>query len=469
MYRLSALVVGIFLPGSRCLVSNQQFWSVGRRNSVTGTKFDVCGIRCLHYCISRALFFVDESATAFASGRLPGFGTTHPSPRRHCSSSLLHSSSSVEPTTSDNQIDSSIMDLKKGVAEIVDQFDVFLLDMWGVMHDGFRPYEGVLDVVQQLRQANKKLIILSNSSKRRDNSIKMLTKLGFNPEDFDGIITSGEVAHWMLSGKLPQKWAIMDNLQQDESKRKVFVFGSGDNDEEYCNSRGWTLAPMEEANLIVARGTFTVNGMFVEFINTVGEPMYFLAHNVCFFLFFFGTNSDGRVVVSKRDDEEAYESALEECLQQAALRQIPMLVTNPDKIRPDAERPPMPGKIGDRYEEILQTTMSKEPVELVKRIGKPFQDVYDIALTEQSKPEERSRVCMVGDALETDIVGGATNGISTVWVLLDGVYGPDLETTPSDNLMDAATEIVHDFNGQTGTYAGDRTVQPDIVLRHFCW
>ena len=41
----------------------------------------------------------------------------------------------------------------------------------------------------------KKLIIVSNSSKRRSNSVQMLRKLGFNENDFDEIITSGEVAH----------------------------------------------------------------------------------------------------------------------------------------------------------------------------------------------------------------------------------------------------------------------------------
>jgi ribonucleotide monophosphatase NagD (HAD superfamily) len=51
-------------------------------------------------------------------------------------------------------------------------------DMWGVMHDGARPYDGVLDAVDQLIQANKKLTILSNSSKRLDHSIRMLKRLG---------------------------------------------------------------------------------------------------------------------------------------------------------------------------------------------------------------------------------------------------------------------------------------------------
>jgi len=48
--------------------------------------------------------------------------------------------------------------------------------MWGVMHNGSEPYEGVLETVKELKRAGKKMIILSNSSKRRENSHKMLTK-----------------------------------------------------------------------------------------------------------------------------------------------------------------------------------------------------------------------------------------------------------------------------------------------------
>ena len=81
---------------------------------------------------------------------------------------------------------------------IADDYDVYLLDMWGVMHDGIVAYDGVLQVVQELKKRNKEMIILSNSSKRQDNSIKMLKKLGFDHTDFSKIITSGEVAHHLL-------------------------------------------------------------------------------------------------------------------------------------------------------------------------------------------------------------------------------------------------------------------------------
>ena len=60
--------------------------------------------------------------------------------------------------------------------EILENYDTFLLDMWGVMHNGSEPYAGVLDAVKELKALGKKLIILSNSSKRRENSHKMLGK-----------------------------------------------------------------------------------------------------------------------------------------------------------------------------------------------------------------------------------------------------------------------------------------------------
>ncbi len=45
-----------------------------------------------------------------------------------------------------------------------------------VMHNGKEPYDGVIQAIQGLKKAGKKVIILSNSSKRRDNSEDMLIK-----------------------------------------------------------------------------------------------------------------------------------------------------------------------------------------------------------------------------------------------------------------------------------------------------
>eukprot|EP00970_Alexandrium_tamarense_P012958 scaffold3194_cov191-Alexandrium_tamarense.AAC.1 len=116
-----------------------------------------------------------------------------------------------------------------------------------------------------LKKEGKTLVILSNSSKRREDTEKMLVKrefawlltlmpfsfntqlttkhhsVGFNPTDFDNIITSGDVSHSLLQNQATSlgcsNWDMLSNIiKNNKDQRKVFVFGSGDNDKSYCNS-----------------------------------------------------------------------------------------------------------------------------------------------------------------------------------------------------------------------------------------
>ena len=81
----------------------------------------------------------------------------------------------------------------KGLSEIIDKYDVFLLDQWGVMHDGNKGYKSAIHCVEKLYKFNKKIIIISNSSRKKNITINNLPKLGFNPEYFFEVMTSGEM------------------------------------------------------------------------------------------------------------------------------------------------------------------------------------------------------------------------------------------------------------------------------------
>lgn len=339
------------------------------------------------------------------------------------------------PDRSSTQLAStSTMRSIAGLREIVDDYDVLLLDMWGVLHDGERPYTGVLEAVQKLRShdVKKKLIVLSNSSKPKEHSRRSLLKLGFDPDtSFDAIITSGEVCKDLLSSSPTAKSnAWWSNLQASSvgSHKKAVVLGSGEDDLAYCQSCGWSVATsVEEASLILARGTMTIE---------------------CW--------GDDSTRVSCSADPTGYATQLESLLAVAAQRRLPMLVANPDKIRPDAARSPMPGAIGERYRELLG---GDDDTSLIERIGKPFPQVYTRAL--EPYQDNTVRVLMVGDALETDVVGGAATGIDTLWVLSDGVFAGDARS-PQD--------IVDDFNQHKDvTYARGLTVTPTMWMPHFRW
>ena len=71
-----------------------------------------------------------------------------------------------------------------GIKDIVDKYDVFILDQWGVMHDGVEGYALAVKCVEMLHEVEKKLIIISNSSKRKHSTVGKLSELGFNKNYF---------------------------------------------------------------------------------------------------------------------------------------------------------------------------------------------------------------------------------------------------------------------------------------------
>lgn len=232
-----------------------------------------------------------------------------------------------------------------------------------------------------------------------------------------------------------ENWDVLTSLIQ-QRKRNVFVFGSGDEDESYCTSAGWTLSKIEDADLILSRGPFTIN--------------------------------DGTTVTSKTENEAEYWKVMEESMVIAAQRKLPMLVANPDKVRPSEGLPPMPGAIGDTYERFVWTThchpvgdMTEEKArDYVKRIGKPFREVYDIAGVNDD--DLRGRAIMIGDALETDVVGGNNAGVGVLWVVNDGIHAKEVGEVGAESVLGS-------FNGNEFTYAYGKKVAPTYMTNHFRW
>ena len=56
--------------------------------------------------------------------------------------------------------------LYDGMRGLAPRYDGFILDLWGVVHDGTAPFPGVLDCMQRLLDAGKRLVLLSNAPRR---------------------------------------------------------------------------------------------------------------------------------------------------------------------------------------------------------------------------------------------------------------------------------------------------------------
>jgi HAD superfamily hydrolase (TIGR01459 family) len=241
-----------------------------------------------------------------------------------------------------------------GFKEIADQFEVFLLDQFGVLHDGKRPYPGVLDAIEELQKGGKQLIVLTNSGKRSALNLRRLVEMGFPERSIQAVISSGEVAWRGIQSGLFRSPYI--------SAARAFIVG------RYGDDYGFDDLGLE----------FVDQAERADFILILGSD-------------------------APRTSLDEY-SAL---LRAAAQRKVPALCANPDIwMIASSGLEPAPGAIAELYKKLGGT---------VRYIGKPYADIYELALANCSSPN-KARVIAVGDSVEHDVKGAKNFGLASVLV-----------------------------------------------------
>ena len=88
------------------------------------------------------------------------------------------------------------MDTKliKGLSQIQSKYDAFLIDLWGVVHNGIELNSGAINVLKNLTRLNKKFILLSNAPRPSKSVEKYLLNLKMDKIFLKNIFTSGEAA-----------------------------------------------------------------------------------------------------------------------------------------------------------------------------------------------------------------------------------------------------------------------------------
>src|SRR3984893_388827 len=81
-----------------------------------------------------------------------------------------------------------------GIREVVPHYDGFILDLWGVIHDGIAPMPGAVECVRSLLERGKRIVLLSNAPRRADGVVRRITRSGVPAELYHHVMSSGEEA-----------------------------------------------------------------------------------------------------------------------------------------------------------------------------------------------------------------------------------------------------------------------------------
>ena len=82
----------------------------------------------------------------------------------------------------------------ENLKEIFNSYDSFIIDLWGVMHNGIALFDEALKTIENLQKENKKVIFLSNAPRPSKTVINYLKGLGMQDKYLKHVFTSGEAA-----------------------------------------------------------------------------------------------------------------------------------------------------------------------------------------------------------------------------------------------------------------------------------
>ncbi len=258
--------------------------------------------------------------------------------------------------------------LLPGLASLAADYDGFILDVWGVMHQGGPAYPEAIDCVRRLRAAGKRVVFLSNAPRLAPQVKAVLRAKGVDDSLYDAVVASGDAARQALA-----------------ARSGPLVEGLGD--------RYHLLGPPGSDDVLEGLGYEAAAG--------IDEADFLL-----------GIGLD-----AGRETVEAHEAIL----QTAARRGLPMICVNPDLlvIRLGV-REPCAGALAARYEALGAR---------VRHFGKPHPEVYALALN--ALDVAPARVLAVGDGLATDIAGAAAAGLDSLLVT-GGLMAETLGLAPGE-------------------------------------
>ncbi len=80
----------------------------------------------------------------------------------------------------------------KGLRDIYKKYDVFFIDLWGVMHNGIELHPGAIQVLENLYKIKKRFVLMSNAPRPAKDVEKFLLSLNMKENFVKNVFTSGE-------------------------------------------------------------------------------------------------------------------------------------------------------------------------------------------------------------------------------------------------------------------------------------
>ena len=85
------------------------------------------------------------------------------------------------------------------MSDIYENYDTFVIDLWGVIHNGVMLNPKAIDAIEQLKKNSKKIVFLSNAPRPSSKVVNFLIKMSMDKKYLSNVMTSGEAAMYAIN------------------------------------------------------------------------------------------------------------------------------------------------------------------------------------------------------------------------------------------------------------------------------
>ena len=248
--------------------------------------------------------------------------------------------------------------LIQNLSEISDNYDAMFVDLWGCLHDGYKPFLEATNALNVYRKKGGKVVLVTNAPRHRKNVEKQIRKIGINSSCWDTIVTSGDAARYgLFSGVVG---------------RKIYFIGQPhdlsffDPPSHIEHSNKVELVSLEQADGIVCCGPF----------NPLARP---------------DKNLDDLIFAKKKG--------------------LKLLCANPDIVVDRGnKREWCAGALASQYAKLGGESLY---------FGKPHKPIYDLArkrLINMGLTIPDHKILCIGDGILTDVAGAINNKLDSLFI-----------------------------------------------------
>lgn len=231
-------------------------------------------------------------------------------------------------------------------------YPVWFCDIWGVVHNGYKPFANTVATLARHRANGGIVVLVSNSPRSEAGILKQLDEIGVARNAYDAAVTSGDVTR---------------NLMAEAPSHRLFHLGP-DRDTSIFQGLAVERVPLAEAGAVICTGLF---------------------HD-------------------DRETPDDYEALLTEM----KARKLPMICANPDKmVRKGDKLLYCAGALAERF-----ATMGGAVAMAGKPFAPIYELARRKAEAARGGPVSAAEILAIGDGPETDIRGAANQGIACLYV-----------------------------------------------------